>query len=96
MTDTKPSLTAAELRAIGERVTAETRLIDVVAVRQVVVDRARLYAALERLTAVIVKEANDPIEHPGWWINIGGEWWDEPFATKDAAIDALLGQGGGE
>ena len=72
-------MTAAELRAIGERIRKDENRCGL--------DRALLYAALERLINQCIFDSDE-----GFVI----EGIDDVFATKDAAIDALLGQGGGE
>lgn len=85
MTDTKPSpLTAAELCEIGERARENCRGL-------AVDDRARLFAALERLIKAYTIESRDG--KCAYLDSLG----DPKFVdTKDAAIDALLSQGGGE
>lgn len=84
-TDTKPSpLTAAELAEIGERIRTCQPILSTAEH-----DRTRLYAALVGLVDELVRYA--PFKQ---------EWRDTlhgpDFPTKDAAIDALLMQGGGE
>lgn len=84
MADTKPSLTAAELKAIGERVNNYSDLSLQVAPH----DRARLYAALVGLLN------REFFQDPGEWHTVLGQC--RRFATKADAIDAILSQGGGE
>lgn len=80
-------LTAAEFRAIGERIKRD-RLRPVNVNIDAEVDRARLHAALERL----IDSGNRMYQANGKWcvyFSRGGCLFK--FDTKDAAIDALLG-----
>ena len=79
-------MTAAELRAIGERV-AQEKPDGWKDAMQAYRDRARLYSALERLIDHCVMEVANR-----WCITAmpGDLIW---FDTKDGAIDALLGGG---
>lgn len=79
-------LTAAELRAIGERVRRYDAMVELKTLTAE--DRAVLLAALERLIANQVCQSS--MCASDWWF--GGKL----YQSKDAAIDALLGQGGGE
>lgn len=89
--DKQPTLTAAELREIGERVreyASETCTDNSCGCCTVFRDHARLYDALTGLIDVSMTEV------AGKWCIAGmpGDlvWYD----TKDDAIDALLAQGG--
>jgi len=85
MTDKQPTLTAAELRAIGERVDQPAWLSEEELI-QAYQDRARLYAVLERLIEFSLGRSADGDK---WCVcGMPGDliWYD----TKDAAIDALL------
>lgn len=79
-------LTAAELRAIRERVNNYGDLSLQVAPH----DRASLCAALERLIEAYT------ISSPTKCAYMDANGDVKMCDTKDAAIDALLGQGGGE
>lgn len=80
-------MTAAELRAIGERV-AQEKPDGWKDAMQAYRDRVLLYETLERLIERMLYRESDS----AWWIPRSPEL----FSTKDAAIDALLKQGGGE
>lgn len=82
VSDTKQTMTAAELRAIGERIANDENRCGL--------DRVLLYAALERLIDKLVT----PWPAGGWMVSQSvmarGFLDDRHFSVKDAAIDALL------
>ena len=85
MADTEPTLTAAELYEIVERVAGCEELN--VKKFQAEIDRARLNAALMAVIGVAIMKSGNRYCIPGM---PGDLIW---FDTKDAAIDALLGGG---
>ena len=86
MSDTKPTLTAAEFAAIGERV-----LKTVSTSTQVYRDRARLHAALERIQSYCKQSLADGVDP--FCCKVYLEEVLLMAGGKSDAIDALFGGG---
>lgn len=81
-------MTAQQLHEIGERVELEIRSRKPSG--RADIDRRRLYAVVVRLIGKSVANLSDPGEPDEWCACIPGIS-ATAYATKDAAIDALLG-----